>query len=238
MVPAGQLHRELAVAAAGGGPGRGGRAPGSGDPHVRLRRAGGPGRSREMAPAAELAGTGGLPAYDGAAHEPQGVSQGPYLPVRRVVAAGRGTAAPYPGPIRALDRRGVPGHGAPAGGYLRLLPAAAPRPRRSSLSPTGVRGEMHPHRHPDGGRPSPSPHRLRGLGEPADGAVVGPARGAGGGDRPAARAAADGGGAGDRGGGPRHGGSGAGTAARARVRGALAPAAGGFSGAAPRGGAP
>ena len=238
MVLAGQLRRELAVAAAGGGPGRGGRAPGSGGPHVRLRRAGGPGRSREMAPAAELAGTGGLPANDGAAHEPQGVFQGPFLPVRRVVAAGRGAAAPYPGPIRALDRRGVPGHGAPAGGYLRLLPAAAPRPRRSSPGPPGVRGELHPHRHPDGGRQGPCPHRLRGLGEPADGAPFGPARGAGGGDRPAPRAAADGGGAGDRGGGPGHGGSGAGPGAGARVRRQVAPAARRFSGAAAGGGAP
>ena len=191
-----------------------------------------------MAPAAEPAGADRLPAYDGAAHEPQGVYQGPYLPVRRVVAAGRRAAAPDPGPIRALDRRGVPGHGAPTGGHLQLLPAAALRPRPPSPGPPGLRGELHPHRHPDGGRPSPCPHRLRGFGEPADGAPLGPARGAGGGDRPAARAAADGSGAGDRGGGPGHGGSGAGPGAGARVRRQIASAAYRFSGAAAGGGAP
>ena len=238
MVFVGQLRRELAAAAAVWGPGRDGHTPGPDGPHVPAGGPLGPVGSGEMAPAPEPPWTGRLPAGHGPAGEPKGVFSGPAVPVRLVPAPGRRAAALDPGPGRALDRRGAPWHRAPAGGHLRPVPASAPHPGRPVSGPAGVRGRLHPDHHPAGGPGAIHPYRLGGLGQPADGAPFGPAGGAGGGGGAAPGPAPVRGGAGDRGGGPRHGGSGAGTAARARVRGALAPAAGGFSGAAPCGGAP
>ncbi len=238
MVFAGQLRRELAAAEAGRGPGRPGRVPGPGGAHVPAGGFLGPDGPGPVAPAPEPRGAGGVPAGDGPAPGPPGVSAQAPFPVPLVPAAGRRIAPAHPEPGGPLDRRRPPGHGAPAGGHLRPVPAAAPRPRRPPPRSTGIRGTVPATCRADGGPRTACPHRFRGLGEPADGAPLGPAGGAGGGGGAAPRTAPCGGGAGDRGGGQRHGGGVAGTGARARVRGRFAPAAGGFSGAAPRGGAP
>ncbi len=230
MVFAGQLRRELAAAAAGRGPGRHGGAAWPGGFHVIDGDPVGPCGPGEMAAAAEPAGAGRLPAGHGAADEPPGIPQGAAVPGHGVAAAGGRAAAVDPGPVGALDRRRAPGHGAPSGGGLRPLPAAFRHSRPSAAGPPGVRGELSADRHPDGGRQRAYPRRLRGLGEPADGAVVGAAGGAGGGDRPAPGSAADGGGAGGRGGGEGRRRGTAGPGAGAGVRGQIAPAAGGFSG--------
>ena len=225
MVFAGQLRRQLAAAAAGRSPGRDGRPPGPGGAHVFSR---GPVGSRgpgQMAPAAEPLGPDRLPAADGADAEPPGVSQVAAVPACGVAAAGRRTAVADPGPDGPLDRRGAPWHGVPAGGGLRPVPAAAPHPRHPLFGPSGLRGQLSSHRHPDYGRQGSYPHRLRGFGEPVDGAPFGPARGADGRDRFAARAAPGGGGAGGGGGGPGHGANGAEWRAGARVRGPIASAA-------------
>ena len=225
MVFAGQLRRQLAAAAAGRSPGRGGRHPGPGGAHVFSRDPVGSRGPGQMASSAESFGPDRLPAADGADAEPPGVSQGAAVPVRRIVAAGRRAAAVDFGAGGPLDRRGAPGHGVHAGGGLRPVPAATPRPRNPLFGPPGLRRKLSSHRHPDGGRQGSYPHRLRGFGEPVDGAPFGPARGADGRDRSAARAAPGGDGAGGGGGGPGHGANGAEWRAGARVRGSIAPAA-------------
>ena len=225
MVFAGQLRRQLAAAAAGRSLGRDGRPPGPGGAHVFSR---GPVGSRgpgQMASSAEPLGPDRLPAADGADAEPPGVSQVAAVPACGVAAAGRRTAVADPGPDGPLDRRGAPRHGVPAGGGLRPVPAATPRPRNPLFGTPGLRGKLPSHRHPDGGRQGSYPHRLRGFGEPVDGAPFGPARGADGRDRSAARAASGGDGAGGGGGGPGHGANGAEWRAGARVRWSIASAA-------------
>ena len=238
MVSVGQLRRELAADPAGGSPGRGGRGCGPGIAHVPVGGVVGPGRPGQVAAADEPAGPGPLPAGDGAAFEPPGVCAIAPVPAGGVAAAGRRAAALHPGPHGPLDGRGVSRHGAPAGGHLRPLPAARRHPRRPASRSPGVRGKLHPDRHPDGGRAAACPRRLRGLGEPADGAPLRPAGGAGGGGGAAPRAASVHRGSGRHRGGAGHGGGGAGAGQCACVRGHIAPAAGGFSGAAPRSGAP
>ena len=238
MVFAGQFRRELAAAAARRGPGRRVDVPKTGGARVPFGGPVGPGGPGKVANAFEPVRPGGVFAGDGPDRQPTGISARPAVPFCRVAFAGGRAAAFYTGSGGPLDGRRAPRHRAPAGGHLRPLPAAAPHPGRPVPGPAGVRGRLHPDHHPAGGPGAIHPHRFRGLGQPADGAPFGPARGAGGRGGAAPGPAPIRGGAGDRGGGPRHGGSGAGTAARARVRGALAPAAGGFSGAAPCGGAP
>ena len=185
MVPAGQLRRELAPVEAGGRPGRGGDPPGPGGVHVPAGGDVGPGGPWQMAPAPEPAGADRLPFGDGPAHKPQGVFTGPPVPVRGVVAAGGRAAAPDPGSDRPLDGRGAAGDRAPESRHLRPVPAAAHHPCGQVSYPPGVRGELHPDRHPDRWRPGVHPLRLRGFGEPADGAPLGPPCGAGGGYGPA-----------------------------------------------------
>ena len=238
MVLAGQLRRELAPDPAVRSPGRHGGPPGPGGAHVPAGGAVGPHGPGPVAPAAEPSGAGGVSAGDGPAPEPQGVSARAPLPFWCVAAAGGRAAAAHPGPKGALDRRGAPGHGAPQGGHLRLVPAAPMSAGRPVSRSSGIRGALHGDRHPDGGRSAARPHRLRGLGEPADGAPFRPARGVGGGDRFAARTASVHPGPGRGGGGPGHGPDGDGSGAGARIRRQIAPAAGGFPGAAPRCGAP
>ena len=237
MVPAGQLRRELASLEAGGRPGRGGDPPGPGGVHVPAGGDVGPGGPWQVAPAPEPAGADRLPFGDGPAHKPQGVFTGLPVPVRGVVAAGGRAAAPDPGSDRPLDGRGAAGDRTPESRHLWVLCVAPVRPRGPLPGPPGVRGELRPNRHPDRWRPGVHPHRLRGFGEPADGAPLGPPCGAGGGRGPAPGSAPHRSGTGHRWGGPGHGGGGW-VRARARVRGPLAPAAHRFSGAAPRGGAP
>ena len=185
MVPAGQLRRELAPVEAGGRPGRGGDPPGPGGVHVPAGGDVGPGGPWQVDPAPEPAGADRLPFGDSPAHKPQGVFTGPPVPVRGVVAAGGRAAAPDPGPGRPLDGRGAAGDRAPESRHLWVLCVAPVRPRGPVSRPPGVRGELHPDRHPDRGRANPRPHRLRGFGEPADGAPLGPPCGAGGGRGPA-----------------------------------------------------
>ena len=185
MVFAGQLRRELAPVEAGGRPGRGGDPPGPGGVHVPAGGDVGPGGPWQVAPAPEPAGADRLPFGDGPAHEPKGVSAFAPVPVRGVVAAGGRAAAPDPGSDRPLDGRGAAGDGVPQGGHLWGVLAAPIRPRGPVSRPPGVRGQLHPDRHPDRGRPGVHPHRLRGFGEPADGAPLGPPCGAGGGRGPA-----------------------------------------------------
>ena len=237
MVFAGQLRRELAAAEAFRGTGRSSRRPPAGGPGVPSGGGGGPDRSEPVAEAAEPAGAGMLPAGDGDDRQSKGVPAHPPVPVRVVPAAGGRAAAPHPGPGGPLDGRRAPGHRAPSGFHLRPVSAAPARPHRPVFGASRVREKLHPDREADGGREDPRPHGLRGFGEPADGAPLGPARGADGGDRPAPGPAARCGGAGRRGSGPRDRGI-SGTGPRPRVRGAVAPAAHRVSGAAPRGGAP
>ena len=238
MVFAGQFRGELAAAEAGGGIGRDRPAPGPGSPH--LRHGGplgsvGPGA---VPRSAESAGADRLPAADGAAHEPKRVLSRAPVPVGGVPAAGRRAAGADPGAEGPMDRRGVPGHRAPSGGGLRSVSAAAAFAGPSVSRPPGVRGQLPPEDHPDGGGKALCPLRPGGLGEPADGASQRPARGADGGDRPAPGAAPCGSGAGGDRSGPGHGANGTKTGAGARIRGGVASAAHRFSGAAPRGGAP
>ena len=238
MVFAGQFHRELAVAEALRGPGRRGRVGAAGGRH---RPSGGPmgsGGPGQVARAPEPAGAGGVPAGHGPGPEPARVSARPPVPASLVPAAGRRAAASDPGPGGPLGRRRAPGHRAPAGGRLRPVPAAASGPCRPIPRPPGVRGELQADRHPASGRARSRPHGPDRFREPADGAPLRPACGAGGGRRSAPGSALVRRGAGGHRGGPGHGGGGPGAGARARVRGSIAPAAGGFSGAAPRGGAP
>ena len=236
MVFAGQRGDEFAVAAAGRGPGRGGDEARAGFAPVASGSGVGRAGVEPVAAAAEPAGTGGVFAGDGAADEPAGGFAFAFVPLRRVAAHGGRDAAVDHGPDGA--RRGVPWHGAPSGGGVRAVPAAAVDPGGPVSRPPGVRGAVLALHHADGGQKVVSPHRLRGLGEPFDGAPVRFAGGAGGGDRPAGGATPGRGGAGGHRGGAGDGANGAGRIARARVRGAIAPASGGVSGAAPRGGAP
>ena len=237
MVPAGQLRRELAADPALRGPGRHGRGPQAGGPHVPHGGPLGPAGPGEVAQAVEPAGAGGLSAGGGAAAEPAGVSARASVAPRLVPAAGGRAAAFHPEPGRALDRRRVPGGGAPSGGHLRPLPAAGPFAGRSVSGPPGLRGAVPEASGPDRGRAKPGAHRLRGFGEPADGAPQRPAGGAGGGGGPAPGPALGPHGPGGRGGDAGHRGRG-GAGGRARVRGPVAPASRDVPGAAPRGGAP
>ena len=238
MVFAGQFRRELSAAEAGGGPGRNVGASEPGGSHVPPGGVVGPRRLGKVAEAAEPAGADSLSPGHGAAPEPQGVSACPPVPVSGVAAPVRRAAPSHPGADRPMDRRRVSRHRAPAGGHLRPVPAANHGPRRSASGPSGVRGKLPAKDPSDGGRQDLRPRRVRGFGQPADGAPFRAAGGADGGDRAALGSAADGGGTGDNPGGPGHGANGAEAGARGRVRGTGAPAAGGFSGVAPRSGAP
>ena len=238
MVFTGQLRRELAAGEAVLRSERRGGPSGPGGPHVPAGGPLGPDGPGQVAGAAGPRGAGALPAGHGAAAGAPGVSKVAPVPAFGVAAAGRRAAPPDHGKDGALDRRGAPGHGAPQGGRLRPVLAARGRPGPPVPGPPGLRGELPPDRHPDGGRRTVRPRRLRGLGEPAGGAPFGPARGAGGGRGAAARSAPCHRGAGRHRGGAGHGAGGPPGGAGARVCGPIAPAAGGFSGAAPRGGAP
>lgn len=236
MVFAGQRGDEPAVAAPGRGPGRDGDEGRTGP--VPIASGGGVGRAgvEPMAAAVEPAGAGGVFAGDGAVDEPAGGFAFAFVPLRRVAAHGGRDAAVDHGPGGV--RRGVPWHGAPSGGGVRAVPAAAVDPGGPVSHPQRVRGAVLALHHADGGQKVVSGHRLRGLGEPFNGAPLRLAGGAGGGDRPAGGAAPGRGGTGSHRGGAGDGANRAKPGAGARVRGAIAPASGGVSGAAPRGGAP
>ena len=236
MVFAGQRGGEFAVVAAGRGPGRSGDEARAGPAPV--PSGGGVGRAgvEPVAAAAEPAGAGGVFAGDGAADEPAGGFALAPVPLRRVAAHGGRDAAVDHGSGGA--RRGVPWHGAPSGGGVRAVPAAAVDPGGPVSRPQGVRGAVLALHHADGGQKVVPGHRLRGLGEPFNGAPLRLAGGAGGGDRPAGGAAPGRGGTGGHRGGAGDGANRAKPGASARVRGAIAPASGGVSGAAPWGGAP
>ena len=225
MVFAGQLRRELAVAEAGRGLGRGGPASWASGAHGASGDAVGSCGPGPVAPAPEPGGADRLSPADGPGPEPTGVSSLAPLPAVGVADPGRRDAPAHPGPVRPLDGRGVFRRRAPEDGRLRPYTAAAAGPSRSAAGPSGIREELHPDRHLAGGRTVDPPFRLCGFGEFANGAPFGPAGGAGGGRGPASRAADGRDGPGRGGGGPGRGEGGAGAGERACVCGDVAPAA-------------